>query len=422
MAEILTESFCERCGTRYTFESPARRSSPLGALGTVGRGLRNFVVSPDQSIDEAFAVARAENEQKSTAHQLEAFHQTFNFCLSCRQYTCATCWNPVEGRCQSCAPMPEAEMLPAAEVGADAPVVAEAMAIARAAAVPVIELPPSTELIGLETATEPEPEAVAEPELAAEPEPEAIAEPEPEVEPALEPEPLVPLEATEEPMVEAAEEVEPFTSLAVEDLDIASPQLEPESEAMPEAEAQRALAPEPEHETLLAVDATGAEPEPAAVAADEPATAPAPEPSAPATPRPPSVMPTLPPGVSLDDEIAAYDLRVAALAEPAIAALAGPAVATPAPESLRPAAMQAPAPPPIHQAVQPPVAAQSAIIEEPARALPPIYVPGPVPDLPAASPVAQPASLTTGSCASCGLTLSATARFCRRCGTSQHLD
>ena len=56
----ITESFCERCGTRYTFESPARRSSPLGALGTVGRGLRNFVASGDQSIDEAFAVARAE--------------------------------------------------------------------------------------------------------------------------------------------------------------------------------------------------------------------------------------------------------------------------------------------------------------------------------------------------------------------------
>jgi len=53
-------------------------------------------------------------------------------------------------------------------------------------------------------------------------------------------------------------------------------------------------------------------------------------------------------------------------------------------------------------------------------ALPPIYVAGPVPDLPAPSPVALPDAQTTGSCASCGLTLSATARFCRRCGTAQH--
>lgn len=104
-------------------------------------------------------------------------------------------------------------------------------------------------------------------------------------------------------------------------------------------------------------------------------------------------MPSLPAGVSLDDEIAAYDLRVAALAEPTVT----------------------------HQPIQPAVVAQSAAVDEPAPALPPIYVPGPVPDLPAPSAVAQPASQTTGSCASCGLTLSATARFCRRCGTPQHL-
>src|SRR5260221_278430 len=163
MSEILTESFCERCGTRYTFESPVRRSSPLGALGTVGRGLRNFVAQPDQSIDEAFAVARAETEQRTTAHQLEAFHRTFNFCLSCRQYTCGECWNPVEGRCQSCAPLPELEApaeghahavpdvigatglfiapeaLTEAETVADAPVVFEAIAIARCT--PVRPLP-----------------------------------------------------------------------------------------------------------------------------------------------------------------------------------------------------------------------------------------------------------------------------------------
>src|SRR4051794_30447264 len=115
MAEILTESFCERCGTRYTFESAPSKSRPLAALGTFGRGLKHFVASPESSFDESLAIARSEQEQRTTNLQLEAFHQTFNFCLSCRQYTCADCWNPVEGRCLSCAPVPEA----VAEVVAD---------------------------------------------------------------------------------------------------------------------------------------------------------------------------------------------------------------------------------------------------------------------------------------------------------------
>jgi zinc ribbon protein len=37
---------------------------------------------------------------------------------------------------------------------------------------------------------------------------------------------------------------------------------------------------------------------------------------------------------------------------------------------------------------------------------------------PAAGPVAPVASVQP--CSSCGLSLSATARFCRRCGTPQH--
>src|SRR5215211_4069131 len=108
MTEILTESFCERCGTRYTFEPVDNRRKPLSAIGTLGRGIRHFVSDPGTSLDEAFAVARSEEEQRSTATALEAFHRTFNFCLSCRQYTCADCWNAVEGRCLSCAPTPDA--------------------------------------------------------------------------------------------------------------------------------------------------------------------------------------------------------------------------------------------------------------------------------------------------------------------------
>ena len=45
--------------------------------------------------------------------QLDAFHKTFNFCMSCRQYTCSNCWNEPEGRCLTCAPHLGREILPA---------------------------------------------------------------------------------------------------------------------------------------------------------------------------------------------------------------------------------------------------------------------------------------------------------------------
>lgn len=104
MTEILTESFCERCGTRYTFES-ARPKTRLKGVKVLSRGLKNFVLSDDTSIDEAMAAARSETDREATSHQLDAFHETFNFCMSCRQYTCPNCWNESEVRCLSCAPL-----------------------------------------------------------------------------------------------------------------------------------------------------------------------------------------------------------------------------------------------------------------------------------------------------------------------------
>jgi hypothetical protein len=104
MPEILTESFCERYGTRYTFESASPKGPRLKGLRTVSRGLKNFVMSDDTSMDEAMAAARNETDREATSQQLDAFHKTFNFCMSCRQYTCSNCWNEVEGRCLSCAP------------------------------------------------------------------------------------------------------------------------------------------------------------------------------------------------------------------------------------------------------------------------------------------------------------------------------
>ena len=46
MPEILTESFCERCGTRYTFESAQPQDAArLKGVKVVSRGLKNFVMS-----------------------------------------------------------------------------------------------------------------------------------------------------------------------------------------------------------------------------------------------------------------------------------------------------------------------------------------------------------------------------------------
>ena len=112
MTEILTESFCERCGTRYTFES-ARPRTRLKGVKVLSRGLKNFVMSDETSMDEAMAAARSETDRELTTNQLDAFHKTFNFCMSCRQYTCPNCWNEAEARCLSCAPHLGHEIMPA---------------------------------------------------------------------------------------------------------------------------------------------------------------------------------------------------------------------------------------------------------------------------------------------------------------------
>jgi len=104
MSEILTESFCERCGTRYTFETHTPRAGRFGKLKVLSKGLKNYVLSDEASLDEALADARSDEDRQTSGQQLDAFHKTFNFCMSCRQYTCANCWNEVESRCLSCAP------------------------------------------------------------------------------------------------------------------------------------------------------------------------------------------------------------------------------------------------------------------------------------------------------------------------------
>src|SRR6266487_2449257 len=211
MPDALTESFCERCGTRYEFAAPTRLSPLRKTRGLVG-GLRNYVMGHD-SLSEGMDDAMRVEEEVLAAKQLEAFHSSFNFCINCRQYTCLTCWNDQAGRCQTCAPLPEGGNgvtqtwvpdLAAEAAAAEWPM--EAM-LAEVQAEPARALEPEPEPI---LAPEPEPEPAVAPEPEPEPElvPAAAPEPEPEPEPILAPEP----EPEPEPVLAAAPEPEPVAA------------------------------------------------------------------------------------------------------------------------------------------------------------------------------------------------------------------
>ena len=289
MTEILTESFCERCGTRYTFETARPRNSRIGRAKTFSKGLRNYVLS-DDSFSEAMADARGQDEMQATVLQLDAFHKTFNFCFDCRQYTCGNCWNNEDGRCLSCAPVAGSAPLEALE-----PSVSDAIASRLAAIVapptepaaqtssigvsawPSVDLPsappppvkpPADQMAEVEAAAlaEAAASAPAEAEPVSTPEPELIAEPRALVvvpEPAAEPVVAHESELVAEPEVVAAPDLvaepdvdaEPITALVVvpelgADWEpIVAPDQEalvaPEPELIAEPEAISALAPEP---------------------------------------------------------------------------------------------------------------------------------------------------------------------------------
>ncbi len=124
MADTLTESFCERCGTRYEFQAPTRLNPLRKTRGFIG-GLRNYLTSQD-ALSDAMGDAMRSEESGLASAQLEAFHESFNFCIDCRQYTCVNCWNDDAGRCRSCAPIAGTDDLAErlAASAAPAPVVA----------------------------------------------------------------------------------------------------------------------------------------------------------------------------------------------------------------------------------------------------------------------------------------------------------
>ncbi len=462
MSEILTESFCERCGTRYTFES-ARPKIRLKGVKVLSRGLKNFVLSDDTTMDEAMAAARSETDRESTAHQLDAFHKTFSFCMSCRQYTCPNCWNEVEARCQSCAPLPELqiavpEVVPPAFPGLvslTGPSTVDG-SVPNGANGHVHDEPPAeTPGTGVEPAAKAadqtagllsrfrpgqnlddelaaferaqsglEAEPAAETLSAAEAEPTAEAVPAAEAGPTAE---TIPAPDTE-PVAQLGTAAEPEP--AVDETAIAEPEVVPESGLAVETAVETADEPE-----AIAAEAT-TEPEAPAAAQDEPASeatvagalvaapetveTPAghPEPDA----APPLVAEPTPSAADVVEQptwrITAPDLDTPSGAQARPDVAVAPAPTTPSPEPHWPPAPEWPSRP---EWPTPQASAGLPFLGRPAQPQ------GGVESLWAASnrelvTTPPPPGRTTSGiqpCVSCGLSLSANARFCRRCGTHQ---
>jgi hypothetical protein len=483
LVETLTESFCERCGTRYEFKAPTRLNPLRKTRGLFG-GLKNYLTSQDDFSDAIGDAMRSEEDQLAAA-QLDAFHESFNFCINCRQYTCVNCWNDDAGRCRSCAPIAGtddlAERLAASladaaatttlspadaydatmaemdiqrRLGLEAWPTSDTVEPATNGHTPTTwpatddiapELPP-------EPVWEPEPEPIlaeAEPEpepVVAEPEPEpelvvAEAEPEPvvaevevevepepvvaEVETAWEPEPIwesepVVAEAEPEPVVAEAEPEPAPRILRVvaweEDAayDVAPPMV---AEVEPEPEPEPVVAEvEPEPETVVAE----VEPAPEPVVAE---VEPEPEPVVAEVGPEPEPEPLVPPAP-----------RIAPISE---TILHFPTRPTPEPAEREPAAAEADTPEVAARRAQldmlglgdtgeGAVADRPSVLPYRSRGATPtpaelaaVRASGGFWEASAREVAGAAANVGVQNCGQCGLSLSATARFCRRCGTPQ---
>jgi hypothetical protein len=476
MPEALTESFCERCGTRYEFAAPARLNPIRKTRGLIS-GLKNYIMSQD-ALGDAVGDAMRSEEDSLAAQQLDAFHKSFNFCIDCRQYACTNCWNESAGRCRSCVPIAGTDDLIErfeatfhAHRAADQAGAAEEAAMAEAElnrrlgieTWPTADLShaptnghldvgwPADELAGGAPAL---PAAEGDATVPAEPEPEPmVAEVEPEPEPvvAFEPQPMVAFEPERamaqadaypplqvltweedaefelepepvvaevlpepepepEPMVA---EVEPQPELVV----VAEVLLEPEP--MVAVEAEPAVAEvEPEHEPVAAE--VEPEPESEPVAAAEPA--PEPEPILPIEPRPilpisetilriPRPAPAPAPTQEERVAAAADDASLAARrAQLDLLGLGDPGEGPVAPE--RPAVLP-------YRSRGAAASASELAARRGAQADEPGAMVGSFWEASAREVAGALSQIGVQSCGECGLSLSASARFCRRCGTRQ---
>jgi hypothetical protein len=471
VAETLTESFCERCGTRFSFEPPPKPKSST-KIRVFSRGLKAYVMHDGSGLRDVMQHTREDEDRRHTAAQIGRFHETFTFCLSCRQYTCSNCWNLLARTCLSCTPVPGSNLPEPQPTGV------------QPEAIPAAGGP-------IETAVTPEPElAQAEQALdPALPDPTPIAEPAPIVTagPGAEPEP--------DPIVAAVLALEAaLDAEAAADNDRTDQPREsaPHESAAPVAAATESAPPEREPDAArpvaveLGSEPLAAEPEPGIElgAADAPPSAETePQVAAPpsAEPEPPVAGAPAWPSAEPESQVAAPP---SAETEPPVAG--APAWPSAEPEPVRAAAAVEPEsaeiPAPTPAGVGPAIPATSEDVgrAEPAdrRGWETSRTPAPTPDLwwivapdPDAGPgkdaVSQPvwptsphgsqANLQSGAtpspiasngshrsvsptdavwaassrdvlnrpgsgaqaCNSCGLALSAAARFCRRCGAAQ---
>jgi hypothetical protein len=376
-AELFSESFCERCGTRYELGTAEPMTRTRKTRGLVS-GLRQFIMSTDSLEDSISDAMRAEEEQLA-ARQIDAFQEAFNFCLDCRRYTCVSCWNDDAGRCRSCMPVAGIDDV----AGFDE----------RMAAGPALQ-PAPVETPLLTTAEEPawpaaEPiaPALAWPEadegvvpVAAEAE-EAVVEPPAEV-PFEAPVP----EPVEEPIAAMAEVEEPIAAEAE-----AEAAAEPEPLVAEEAPAEPL--PEEPVEEPIAASAPAPEPQPEPVPFVPPARAPRRDlrdtfARGPRAPRPPAREPV--PAETLAARRSQLDIL--GIDDPGQGTVpVGQRDALPYRSSGAGSAANS--------------AALAAIWDASSRYL---------------EAGAQRASLS--ACGACGLTVSSTARFCRRCGAPQTLS
>jgi hypothetical protein len=392
------------------------------------RGLKNWVVEDGRSIEAAMADARRDEERTLASAQLEAFHQTFNFCMDCRQYTCLDCWNPAEGRCLSCAPTPgqleaEAAAMPATAFGTAAvPITAgpdegmvwptsdltsdePAETVVAAAEVTTVLPYVPTDLRPVELPDD-EIETIIGAADAAAVEPQAAVEPE-----------AGPIAAVQAEAPEVESEVEPEAVAAIGSGGIAQPEVEDVAEvAMPMAAAAAgaALVTEPD------IEIVPEEPEPIAAKEPEPIAAKEPEQVEAEEPEPVAVEP-----VAAAAALAPEELPEPPRPQPSPAPAAWTIMAPDAGET--PSAP--PAWPPRAPVYQPPAQAPDVRPAQPGQPAQPAWpsMPPAAFTVPAAQAVWEESSLSVISrpgsgvqaCVSCGLPLSATARFCRRCGSRQ---
>ena len=92
MTDAQLQSFCERCGTRYTSDVPIQAPPPESGKSRLSRFAK-------RGSDDSAEVQPPTPATASPA--ADAFAATFHFCMDCRQYVCTKCWNSEAGGCLS---------------------------------------------------------------------------------------------------------------------------------------------------------------------------------------------------------------------------------------------------------------------------------------------------------------------------------